>query len=539
MSRHIPFLGAILALAAVLPARADTYFLDKSAGAWMKELSDPKPEVRRGAAFALGKCGLANTVPALVGALSDPDAGVRDAAAYALGEIAAERKDPALWREAGEALRKMLREEKDSRACRSAACAVGNFGPDAAAASPELEKALGHKDALVRQNAAWAMGRLKDKAGASGVGKLGQALRDDDPVVRRDAAAALGEVGQPAAGPALRALIECIGREKEAPVRSVAVGSLVSLVGPKDKEVAADLSGLLKADDREVRRGAALALANVGGVDAKAAVPVLLDALRDDDATARELAAAALAKMGEAAAEAVPALGKALSDRSPLVRRNAALALTRVGPEAAKVFRPLVRALDPEEPPEVRLFAARAIFRARSDVSEIVPDLLAVLKAERNQDVRQCVALCFGHVPPREFERTGLTKEMEKILDETAPESVLVRYDAARVLAHVLTDRAPPKTVEVLVANLYDKRLQVHQGTDATVRKGDESMKSGTGVKENFAGDARYMPAQALAVIAASGKRKDALDALKKAADSTDEVTKKVAQDALKEIRQR
>jgi HEAT repeat protein len=268
-------------------------------------------------------------------------------------------------------------------------------------------------------------------------------------------------------------------------------------------------------------------------------VPVLLDALRDDDATARELAAAALAKMGEAAAEAVPALGQALSDRSPLVRRNAALALTRVGPEARKAFRPLVRALDPKEPPEVRVFAARAIFRARSDVSEIVPDLLAVLKEDRDQDVRQCVALAFGHVPLREFEKMGLTKELEKVLDETAPESVLVRYDAARALAHVLTDRAPPKAVEVLVANLYDKRLKVHQGTDATVKKGDESVKSGTGVKENFAGDARYMPAQALAQIATSGKRKDALDALKKAAESDDEVTKKVAQDALKEIGKR
>src|SRR5207248_11513947 len=126
---------------------------------------------------------------------------------------------------------------------------------------------------------------------------------------------ALGEVGPPAASPALRALIASIGHEKDAAVRSVAVGSLVSLVGPKDKEVAADLRELFKQEDREVRRGAALALANVGGPDGKAAVPVLLDALRDDDATARELAAAALAKMGEAAAEAVPALGKALSDR--------------------------------------------------------------------------------------------------------------------------------------------------------------------------------------------------------------------------------
>jgi HEAT repeat protein len=532
----LPFL---VALVVVRPARAETYFLDKPSATWLKELGDARPEVRRGAAFALGKCGLANTVPPLVRALGDTDARVREAAAYAIGEIVAEPKDPALWAEAGDALRKMLKEDKDAGARRSAACAVGNFGPVAAEARPELEQALDHADARVRQNAAWALGRLKDKAGASGAEGLAKALADSDPAVRRDAAAALAEVGRPTASPALRALIGCIAKEKEAGVRSVAVGSLVSLVGPQDKAVAADLRDLLKADDREVRHGAALALANVGGADAKAALPVLLEALRDDDATTRELAALALANMGEAAAEAVPALGKALSDRSELVRRNAAVALTRVGPEAGKVLRALVRALGTEEPPEVRQYAARALFRSRSDVSEVVPELLAVLKEDRDQTVRQCVVLSFGLVPLRQFEKMGLTKELEKVLDETDPRGLVVRYDAARALAHVLQDRAPPKAVEVLTANLNDSRLQVDQGTDATLKKGDESMKSGTRVKENYSGDARYLAARGLATIAASGKRKDALDALKKAAQSDDEVTKKAAQDALREIGQR
>jgi HEAT repeat protein len=538
MCRPVSSLAALILLAVAPPARADTYFLDKPVGAWAKDLTDPKPDVRRAAAFALGKCGLAKSVPDLVKALGDADAGVREAAAYSIGEIAAERKDPDLWQPAAQALRKMLREESDARARRSAACAVGNFGPDAADAAPDLVTAFGHKDARVRQNAAWALGRLKDKAGAAGVDVLAKALADDDAVVRRDAAAALGEVGQPTAGPALRALIRCIAQEKDAAVRPVAVRSLVGLVGPKDKEVAADLRELLNSDDREVRRGAALALAGVGGAEAKPALPTLTDALRDDDATARELAAAALAKMGEAAAGAVSALGDALSDSSPAVRRNAALALTGVGSEARKAFRPLVRALDPKEPAEVRWFAARALWRARTDVSEILPDLLNVLKEDRDQHVRQCVVLSLFFVPGRDFE-SRVAKELEKVMDETAPDGVVVRYDAARVLAHKLEDRAPPKAVEVLVANLYDKRLSVLQGTDTTVKKGNESAKGGTSAKDNFAGDARHMPAEGLAAIAASGKRKDALDALKKAAESDDEVTKKAARDALKQIGQR
>jgi HEAT repeat protein len=544
LHRAVGLFLAILSMGHV--ARAETAFLGKAADDWLKELRDPTPAVRRGAAFALGKCAAGRTMSRLVEVLRDSDTGVREAAAYAVGEIAAENQDPTMWREAGPALCTMLAQEQDARARRSAACAIGNFGPDAADAHAELERALDHKDALVRQNAAWALGRLKDKAGASGASRLAQALSDEDVAVRRDAAAALGEVGRPTASPALRSLIACVLHEKEASVRSVAGASLVNLVGPKDRAVAADLRQLLKAEDRESRRAGAIALANLGGEDARPAVAVLLEALRDEDATARELAAAALARMGEAApeaaaqalSEAVPALGAALSDISPLVRRNAALALTRVGSEAGRVLRPLVGALDPNQRPEVRLYAARALWRARVDTTAIAPDLLTLLKEDRDQHVRQCVVLAFGFIPARKFEELGVKKALEAVMEETSADAILVRYDAARALAHVLDDKAPPKAVDVLVTMLYDKRMQVLQGTDTTVKKGDEAAKSGTGVKDNYSGDARFMAATSLAQIAQSGKRKDALDALKKAAESSDEVTKKVAKEALKEIGQ-
>ncbi|HKI37019.1 MAG TPA: HEAT repeat domain-containing protein [Gemmataceae bacterium] len=533
--RRVAALLAATLLAVALPAGAETAFLGKKSGAWLRELADPKPEVRRGAAFALGKCGAAGAVPLLVRALDDADPRVRDAAAYAVGEIAAERNDPALWRKAGAALRKMLAEEKDPKAQRSAACAIGQFGPDAAEAREGLEKTLDHKDAAVRQNAAWALGRLKEKAGASGVNRLSAALRDADPVVRRDAAAALAEVGRPTAAPALRPLIECLAHEKEAVVRLVAVGSLVALAGPEDKEVAGDLRGLLAEKDREVKRGAALALAKIGGTEAKAALPVLLDALGDDDATARELAAAALAQLGEAAAEAVPALGKALSDRSPEVRRNAALALTRVGPRAGEVVRPLVHALDVREPAKVRQFAAEALGHTRGDAAElVVPELLPFIKNDRDSEVRQRLVCTVAFT--RGFEGSEGAKVLEKVLHETDRDNRLVRYNTALVLAFVLQDRAPGKAVDVLVEMLDDTMLLEYRGTDATLKKGDESVKGGTGAKENLGGDARYMAAQALADIARSGKRQDARDALRTAAESKDEVKKKVAKDALKAI---
>ncbi len=532
-----PLLSAILLLAIVLPLRAGGDFLGKKAADWLKELADPKPTVRRGAAFALGKCGAAAAVPDLVRALADAEPTVREAAAYAIGEIAAERKDPALWERAGGPLRKMLAEEKDAKARRSAACAIGQFGPDAAPARDDLEQAFDSKDAAVRQNAAWALGRLKEKAGASGAGRLARALRDEDATVRRDAAAALGEVGRPTASPAVRALVDCLAHEKASEVRSVAVGSLVALIGPEDKEVAADLRDLLKEEDRELRRGAALALAKIGGAEAKAAVPVLVDGLHDGDATARELSANALAHVGEAAAEAVPELGKALSDPSEAVRRNAALALACVGSRAGEAVRPLLRALDVKESDKVREYASEAISHSEDGVNKVVPELLALLKDDPGQHVRQHVVMGLRWVS--DFETSGTAGALEKVLSETGNAGKVVRYDAARVLAFRLHDKAPAKAVSVLEAMLNDTDLHVYKGTDPTLNKGNEAVKSGTGAKVNLGDDARYMAAQALAEIAGPGKREDALKVLRKAAESTDPIQKKVADDALKELGKR
>src|SRR3954468_9580016 len=84
---------AVLCLAGLgLPPRAHAQatFLNKSLPNWLRELDAPQPEVRRSAAFALGKMGgqAYVAVPPLVHRLrSDRDAGVREAAAAALGDI--------------------------------------------------------------------------------------------------------------------------------------------------------------------------------------------------------------------------------------------------------------------------------------------------------------------------------------------------------------------------------------------------------------------------------------------------------------------
>ena len=85
------------ALAALLAPAAShaADFLGKSAAAWARDLTSEKAEVRRSAAFALGKTGAGqdSDLTALAGLVQkDRDQGVREAAAAAIGDIVAAQK---------------------------------------------------------------------------------------------------------------------------------------------------------------------------------------------------------------------------------------------------------------------------------------------------------------------------------------------------------------------------------------------------------------------------------------------------------------
>src|SRR5262249_41614346 len=171
-------------------------FLGKSAEEWIKELKDPKPDVRRSAAFALGKLGGQATSavhPLLDRLQSDKEASVREAAALALGEIG-----PTTSKRALPELRKVLANKREEAAVRrGVAFALGCYGRKANSAVSELVAALDEGEALVRPSAAWALGRLGREAGTEGVKALCEALADTkDPLVRREAAAALGEIAR-------------------------------------------------------------------------------------------------------------------------------------------------------------------------------------------------------------------------------------------------------------------------------------------------------------------------------------------------------
>src|SRR3954466_14324044 len=113
--RRSPFLvlaALFVSLGVGPPAHGQSSFLNKPLPDWLAELGSARAEVRRSAAFALGKMGgqAYQAVGPLVARLKDDDPGVRDAAASALGDIVTDSggANRGLWKDAGPALEDAL-----------------------------------------------------------------------------------------------------------------------------------------------------------------------------------------------------------------------------------------------------------------------------------------------------------------------------------------------------------------------------------------------------------------------------------------------
>ena len=428
--------GAVLTPASRGPGPA---FLGRPAGDWTRDLSDAKPDVRRSAAFALGRIGrgaLAATSE-LTKCLQDADAGVRASAAEAIGDIVSSPQGggSGLRDAAGTALADALSGDTDSHVRAAAAYALGAFHEGSAA--PALRKALRDSDARVRRSATRALGQLGQPL--SGAAKdLCDLLEDRDALVRRDAAAALGAAGARAA---VRPLVKLAKREGDGVVRRAALRSLVELVGPEDRSAAAELYPLLGLDDVESARKAALVLGKMGA-DATPAVPVLCKMLHEDDEPLQMQAAAALAGVGPEAAPAVPDLVQMLTGaKTSSARVSAAVALGKIGPAARAALPVLRQMLTPAETSEVRSHAAEAIMKIGSPANDsAVPDLLRIVESDLDPNVRHKCALCVSR--RSDYEGSGVARVFAKVIEETTPETVLLRYEAAYHLATRLQSRA-------------------------------------------------------------------------------------------------
>lgn len=122
-------------------------------------------------------------------------------------------------------------------------------------------------------------------------------------------------------------------RDLEHPKPSVRHDALRDLVHYGDEhrdEVIGALGKALQDEHFQVRGAAALALADLGGVEA---LPALLVAIEDEHAYVRQMALTALGEIGDARAR--ERLRRALRDERPEVRFQAIIAFSRVAPDEA------------------------------------------------------------------------------------------------------------------------------------------------------------------------------------------------------------
>jgi serine/threonine protein kinase/HEAT repeat protein len=259
-------------------------------------------------------------------------------------------------------------------------------------------------------------------------------------------------------------------------------------------------------------------------------------ALRDEDPARQEQAAGLLANLGEKAREGVKELAWVLKDSTVVkVRCNAAVALARIGVDARPAVPVLAEALRPQAPVQVRRSAAETLAQLRfPTIEDALPAVVAAIAKDPDELVRQrCVWASFA-VP--DLESHDLRKVLIAVLDEKTPDSTLVRYDAARLLAYKLREDAPDRVGDVLLEMLENRTLKVFLRSE--VRVSDPGAKADAGqtqVEEKLGGDARYMAAEALASLGKkASSRKDIIEALKLATKDSDAKLREAATDALK-----
>jgi HEAT repeat protein len=493
--------------------------LDKSESEWLKELAGPVA-ARRAAVFALGKLGIdagPRVVPALTRSLADEDTAVRAGAARAIGEIVQQlgRGAALSWDTTGPALIKAAG-DPEARVRRAAVVALGSFGAAAAPAVDTLRKALGDAEAEVRQNAAWALGNVGVIEGDL-VGELCDRLRDEEALVRRDTVGALAElyrveanrpkmkeVGQ-AMVRLLREEITPEGKPRDAVVLSTALEKLLTFGPVTVDNLGTTLTPLLRGEDDDLARLAAMTLASAGGKDAGLGLPVLVRGLKADDPNAQELAAASLAQLGQLAEPVWKDLAEAIRpDRDNKVRRNAAIALGKLGPKGRPALNHLIesiklKAKTPEEQ-DVRLYVVEAVAQiGYPNNVEALPVLADLIANETDSPLRLRAVWSFlgcDNLPE------VAVKALTALLDEpAATDPNGARLEAARVLAAALKRKAPLKVVEVLHEGLTSQATFRFDGTGTRVNAGNEQGSGTTTAQSAQDPDARYLYARALGMV--------------------------------------
>ena len=313
---------------------------------------------------------------------------------------------------------------------------LGDLGPLAKSAVPELVKTLNQSDDLaLKHEVLIALGRIGTES-AQAVPEITKFLKNESPLLQHAAIHALRQIG-PAAKAAVPELSQAAKSDNLVIAVSAAWG-LVSVAEDQQTRVGAIpiLVKGLESQEAGVVGDAFAGLVEIG----KPAVPELVSRLQKDDQVA-VLAADTLATIGPAAEGAIRGLLSALQSQNEKVAARAARALGYIGGDSNTVVPSLSSHLaDPSE--EVRVASARGLGSFGAGARTAVPALTRALE-DKAIDVRVAAAQALGAIGP---EARSAVPALDRALDDSAG---IVTYSAAEALGSI---KGP--AVEVLARRL-------------------------------------------------------------------------------------
>ena len=403
-------------------------------------LSDREGRIRRRAALAVGRVGLAEGVEPLLPLLADADVEVRQMAAFALGLIANPSARPALIKSL---------DDPEPIVQGRAAEALGSIGnrADADAVSGVVRRhvAAGALNGLEPDDltyplpapaeaarlAIYALVRLGsyEALSAAVLDGSGQPVSRWWPV-----AYALGRINDPRAAPILITLLNTPGRY-------TAAFAARGLAGLKASQAAGALRQI--AEGRKAHPAVVIqAVRGLGALADPAAIQVLVKIVADRSADQGLRLEAASSIGALATAEHAELLIELLENPQPAVRAAALRALARVDPD---VFIATLAGLEPDRDWSVRVAEAAALGTLPGERS--LPRLTMLL-ADRDQRVVPPAIEALAASKPPGFEKV--------LLEKLQADDFAVRAAAATALGELKSPSAIPALLEAYKIALGD-----------------------------------------------------------------------------------
>ncbi|MGA2059913.1 MAG: HEAT repeat domain-containing protein [Thermoguttaceae bacterium] len=372
---------ACIVLREIGPAAKD------AAPALAEKLKDPRPEIRREAALALGALNEAAipVLPQIAAALDDEDA--RTAATFIMGQLG---KIPAN----AEAKIRANAASDDKFLSTISLWTLARVHPEdkelRRQATVQLAERLKDQDPFVRVAAARALTALPPAPEIT-LPILEKALKDADTTTIQHALDALASLG-PQAVPRL---VEILKQHKELRIQ---VAYTLGQIGPGAAAATEALAGLVADEDFNVSTEAVLALGKIGPA-ATSAVPALMAALQKEHCPNAHAIIYALGRIGPKAAAAQPLLLSAMNGEDKSLAVIAAWAFTQIQPSSAQIAKSIPvlvpKVLVPglsDSLPETRKAAAEALCELGPLARDAIPALQKTAKDDSSKAVRDAAA---------------------------------------------------------------------------------------------------------------------------------------------------